>query len=72
MEINDTNYAPTDLRDRFLNSLDTEDRTLTLRLATDLSDCMNPLPGMTCNQLGLPLGSTYGSAARLVLARADV
>ena len=32
------------------------------------TEFMNPLPGMTCNHLALPLGSTYGSAARCVLA----
>jgi hypothetical protein len=70
MGASDLSYAPADLRDRFLNSLDAEDRALSLRLAADLSNCMNPLPGMACNQLGLALGSTYGSAARHVLALA--
>jgi hypothetical protein len=28
---------------------------------------MNPLPGLTCQQLGLPIGSTYGLAARHIL-----
>ena len=64
METNDTNYASADLRDRFLNALDAEDRTLSQRLAADLSNCMNPLPGMACTQLGLPIGSTYGSGQR--------
>ena len=38
-----------------------------MQLASNLVDCNNPLPGMTCLELGLPAGSTYGCAARLVL-----
>jgi hypothetical protein len=61
-------YAPAELRDRFLNALDAKDAVLCDRLAFDLKSCVNPLPGMACEQLGLPLRSTYGAAARLVLA----
>lgn len=60
-------YAPPAIRDRFLAALDADDRTLSTNLAINLTDCSNPLPGMTCDQLGLPIGSTYGSAARRVL-----
>lgn len=63
----DQAYAPADLRDRFLNALDAADRMLCERLAADLQTCMNPLPGLACAQLGLPIGSTYGSAARQIL-----
>jgi hypothetical protein len=63
-------YAPTELRDRFLNALDDNDRALCTQLAADLKTCMNPLPGVACEQLGLPIGSTYGSAARQVLGTA--
>jgi hypothetical protein len=60
-------YAPAELRDRFLNALDAGDGTLCGQLALDLQNCMNPLPGMACQQVGLPVGSTYGSAARQIL-----
>jgi hypothetical protein len=60
-------YASPTIRDQFLTALDAHDRDLCTRLALNLIDCGNPLPGMTCDQLGLPIGSTYGSAARRVL-----
>jgi len=60
-------YASPAIRDEFLAALDTDDRTLSTRLAVNLTGCSNPLPGMTCNMLGLPTGSTYGSAASRVL-----
>ena len=62
-----TSYASPAIRDRFLDALDAEDRMLSAELARDLLGCANPLPGMTCDQLGLPIGSTYGCAARCVL-----
>jgi hypothetical protein len=61
-------YASGEQRDRFLDALDANDLALCARLASDLSCCMNLLPGMACEQLGLPVGSTYGSAARQILA----
>jgi hypothetical protein len=61
-------YASPAMRDAFLIALDADDSALAARLALNLTGCMNPLPGMTCNHLALPLGSTYGSAARCVLA----
>jgi hypothetical protein len=63
----DARYAPPAARDQFLDALDAHDLALSARLALHLTDCMNPLPGMTCSDLGLPPGSTYGSAARHVL-----
>jgi hypothetical protein len=60
-------YASPAMRDRFLAALDAGDRVLSSRLAVNLTGCTNPLPGMTCEQLGLPIGSTYGAAARRVL-----
>jgi len=60
-------YASPTMRDQFLVALDTDDRALSTELALNLAGCLNPLPGMTCNQLGLPIGSTYGSAARHIL-----
>jgi hypothetical protein len=63
----DALYAPAAVRDQFLRALDARDRTESARLALNLTGCMNPLPGTTCGELGLPTGSTYGSAARRVL-----
>jgi len=60
-------YAPASVRDRFLLALDTGDRQTSTDMAANLTACSNPLPGMTCKQLGLPLGSTYGAAALSVL-----
>ena len=60
-------YAPPAIRDQFLSALDADNRELSTTLALNLTSCTNPLPGMTCDQLGLPVGSTYGSAARRVL-----
>ena len=60
-------YASPAIRDAFLRALDVDDRALSTRLARDLTECTNPLPGMTCSQLDLPIGSTYGCAARRVL-----
>jgi hypothetical protein len=71
MSISDLMYAPAELRDRFLNAVDAQDDALCNRLAVDLKNCMNPLPGLTCQQLGLPAGSTYGSAARHILRPSD-
>jgi hypothetical protein len=63
-------YAAPALRDRFLCALGSPiDRGTTIRLAQDLVDSCNPLPGTTCEELGLPSNSTYGQAARWILAR---
>ncbi len=64
-----TSYASPKLRDQFLAALDAGDRALVAELARSLAGCINPLPGITCDQFGLPVGSTYGSAARCVLLR---
>ena len=60
-------YAPSEIRDRFLKAIDAEETMLCLRLAHELTSCSNPLPGMVCEQLSLPRGSTYGAAARYLL-----
>jgi hypothetical protein len=60
-------YAPAQIRDRFLGALDADDRARSTELARNLTNCTNPLPSATCEQLGLPPGSTYGCAARRVL-----
>jgi len=60
-------YASPSIRDEFLAALDAHDRELSTQLAMNLTGCMNPLPGMTCDMLGLPIGSTYGSAASRIL-----
>jgi hypothetical protein len=70
MTIFDTQYASAPLRDQFLRALDQGDTGPVVRaLAADLTACANPLPGLTCEKLGLPHGSTYGAAARTVLQR---
>lgn len=63
----DALYAPAAVRDQFLRALEGDDRALATQLALNLTGCMNPLPGITCDELGLPARSTYGSAARRVL-----
>jgi hypothetical protein len=63
----DALYAPPAARDQFLGALDAFDLALSAQLARHLTGCMNPLPGTTCGELGLPPGSTYGCAARHVL-----
>jgi hypothetical protein len=60
-------YAPAAVRDRFLTSLEMGDWDTTIQMAANLTACRNPLPGTTCNELGLPVGSTYGAAAQSVL-----
>jgi len=60
-------YASAAIRDEFLAALDADDRERSTQLAMNLTGCVNPLPGMTCNLLGLPIGSTYASAASRVL-----
>ena len=52
----DSLYAPAEIRDRFLIALDGTDHALSCRLALGLTGCLNPLPGLTCQQLGLPSG----------------
>jgi hypothetical protein len=56
------------MRDAFLAALDADDRAFATQLARNLTGCVNPLPGVTCNELALPAGSTYGCAASRVLA----
>ena len=60
-------YAVSSVRDRFLDSLASSNRSLSVELARNLLGCGNPLPGMTCAELGLPVPSTYDCAARRVL-----
>ena len=60
-------YASGRLRDEFLRALDGDDAALSHRLAEQLIDCGNVLPGMACDQLGLPRQSTYSLAARAVI-----
>lgn len=60
-------YASPAVRDAFLIALDADNQALSIELARGLTGCSNPLPGVTCNKLDLPIGSTYGCAARRVL-----
>jgi hypothetical protein len=62
-------YAPAKTRDQFLAALETDDRERLIELAIGLTQCGNPLPGMTCGELDVPLGSTYGDAARRIMQR---
>ena len=63
-----TQYAPAFVRDAFLLALE-RDRPLSVRMAEGLTGCSNPVPGMICDELDLPHGSSYGAAARLLLGR---
>jgi hypothetical protein len=64
-------YSAPALRDRFLEALGAPvDYSRAARSARDLIDSRNPLPQQACDDLGLPSSSTYGDAARCVLARA--
>ena len=67
IDVLDVNDAAPSVRDNFLAALDAGDAALVRRIAIHLTRCCNPLPGMVCITLGLDRGSTYGSAARLVL-----
>ena len=59
--------VPALVRDQFLATLDAGDRAASMELATHLVSCAATLPGITCDELDLPRGSTYGAAARRVL-----
>ena len=60
-------YAPATVRDQFLAALEANDCARLTELAAGLTGCSNPLPGMTCGELDVPLGSTYGDAARRII-----
>jgi hypothetical protein len=70
------NIAPTqyggeaNARDQFLCAIDDGNSGRASALAANLTTCTNPLPSTTCTKLGLPIGSTYASAAHLVLSDA--
>jgi hypothetical protein len=64
-------YAPAAVRDAFLLALERDDQDLVVRLARTLTTCGNPFPGLACEQLALPHGSSYGTAARELLQRAE-
>jgi len=68
MSGSDVHYAAADVRDKFLVAIDSGDWQACMRLALGLTTCGNPLPGLACHQLDLPARSTYGCAARRVLA----
>jgi hypothetical protein len=54
------------LRDRFLDAIDRSDAVAVHEIALVLLGCGNSLPTMTCTELGLTPGSTYGDAAEAV------
>ena len=60
-------FAAPAVRDAFILAIEAGDTMTTTRLALQITGCGNPLPGLTCQALGLPLGSTYGNAAQRVL-----
>jgi hypothetical protein len=57
------------VRDGFLAALDRRDGVALARLARNMTNCGNPLPSTICAQLDIPLGSTYGFAARRIVIR---
>ena len=67
----ETGYAPSSERDRFLRALDGDDASVAVTLAMQLTGCSNPLPSSTCISLGLPIGSSYGSAARQIIRTSE-
>lgn len=58
------------MRDREEIRVGGEKRTLEW-LYRQLWNCTDPLPGVTCDVLGLPAGSTYADAVRSELLRVD-
>jgi hypothetical protein len=65
----DSTYAHAETRDGFLAALESGDAIALGRYARHMTGCANPLPSSTCAELGLPAGSTYGMAARSIVAR---
>lgn len=65
----DGTHASPAYRDGFLSALDRQDAVTLARLAQEMTSCGNPLPSVTCAQLGIPVGSTYGFAARRIVAQ---
>ena len=70
MTDNDATYAPPTVRDDFLAAIARGDAAMLTQLATNLTGCGNPLPSTTCHELGVPVGSTYGAAARRIVDQA--
>ena len=64
----DGTYASPAVRDGFLAALERHDDVTLTRLALNMTGCANPLPSSTCAELGIPIGSTYGFAARRIVA----
>jgi hypothetical protein len=63
----DGGSAPAHLRNAFLDLIDDETQgEQACQLAEQLSTCTDVLPLEYCDMLGLPEGSTFGNAARLV------
>ena len=67
MSVGDTTYAPPNVRDGFLDALARGDTVKLAELAPNLTGCSNPLPSTACSELGVPVGSTYGAAARRIV-----
>jgi hypothetical protein len=56
------------LRQRFLHALDERDQPAIRATVRDLLGCVDILPSVTCNMLGLARGTTYGDAAQTLTA----
>ena len=69
MNVVDSTYAHAHTRDGFLAALERGDAVALARFARNLTGCANPLPSSICTELGIPIGSTYGFAARHIIAR---
>jgi hypothetical protein len=69
-------HAPGAVRDAFLDAVDhmSEMGVIGLKLillCRQLRNCTDPLPGVTCQMLGIPAGSTYGCGAAALLERRE-
>lgn len=67
-------HAPGEVRDVFLDAVDRmfdagKMSQKLLMLCEQLRRCEDVLPGITCDVLGLPAGSSYGEGAEALLRR---
>lgn len=67
----DWRHASPRLRDAFLNALEGDDQAGLRAAASVLRTCINPLPSVVCEQLGLQRDSTYADGAAAVIGRLD-
>jgi hypothetical protein len=55
------------LRKRFLKAFEADDFAMLRTLCEELRGCTDMLPAHVCITLGLPRGSTYGTAAKTIV-----